>query len=146
MLWLPPDSPKPTRAQGVFVSDAEIELVTRHWKQQREPRYDLSILEEKERGQARDDGDDEIDDDRYEEAVEIVTRAGQASVSMLQRKMTIGFARAGRLIDIMEQNGVIGPSQGPGKMRDVYGLARTREGAERTHEDERRPKERSDYG
>ena len=121
MLWLPPDSPKPARAQGVFVSDAEIDLVTRHWKQQREPRYDLSILEEKERGQARDDGDDEIDDDRYEEAVEIVTRAGQASVSMLQRKMTIGFARAGRLIDIMERNGVIGPSQGPGKMRDVYG-------------------------
>ena len=121
MLWLPPDSPKPTRAQGVFVSDGEIELVTRHWKQQRAPRYDLSILEDKERAQVRDDGGDEIDDDRYEEAVEIVTRAGQASVSMLQRKMTIGFARAGRLIDLMERNGVIGPSQGPGKMREVYG-------------------------
>ena len=53
--------------------------------------------------------------------MEIVQRAGQASVSMLQRKMTIGFARAGRLIDVMEQHGVIGPSQGPGKMRDVYG-------------------------
>jgi S-DNA-T family DNA segregation ATPase FtsK/SpoIIIE len=124
MLWLPPDSPKPTRAQGVFVSDPEIELVTRHWKQQREPRYDLSILEDKERARAREDGGDEIDDDRYEEAVEIVQRAGQASVSMLQRKMTIGFARAGRLIDIMEQNGVIGPSQGPGKMREVYGMAK----------------------
>jgi S-DNA-T family DNA segregation ATPase FtsK/SpoIIIE len=124
MLWLPPDSPKPTRAQGVFVSDPEIELVTRHWKQQREPRYDLSILEDKERARARENGGDEIDDDRYEEAVEIVQRAGQASVSMLQRKMTIGFARAGRLIDIMEQNGVIGPSQGPGKMRDVYGMAK----------------------
>jgi S-DNA-T family DNA segregation ATPase FtsK/SpoIIIE len=124
MLWLPPDSPKPTRAQGVFVSDPEIELVTRHWKQQREPRYDLSILEDKERARAREDGGDEIDDDRYEEAVEIVQRAGQASVSMLQRKMTIGFARAGRLIDIMEQHGVIGPSQGPGKMREVYGMAK----------------------
>jgi len=45
-------------------------------------------------------------------------------VSMLQRKMTIGFARAGRLIDVMEQNGVIGPSQGPGKMREVYGMAK----------------------
>ena len=124
MLWLPPDSPKPTRAQGVFVSDAEIELVTRHWKQQREPRYDLSILEEKERARVRDDGGEDIEDDRYEEAVEIVQRAGQASVSMLQRKMTIGFARAGRLIDMMEQHGVIGPSQGPGKMRDVYGMAK----------------------
>ena len=124
MLWLPPDSPKPTRAQGVFVSDGEIELVTRHWKQQREPRYDLSILEDKERAHVRDDGGDDIEDERYEEAVEIVQRAGQASVSMFQRKMTIGFARAGRLIDMMEQHGVIGPSQGPGKMREVYGMAR----------------------
>src|SRR5438270_612076 len=124
MLWLPPDSPKPTRAQGVFVSDGEIELVTRHWKQQREPRYDLSILEDKEPAHVRDDGGGAIEDERYEGAVEIVQRAGQASVSMLQRKMTIGFARAGRLIDMMEQHGVIGPSQGPGKMREVYGMAR----------------------
>src|SRR5437773_3986706 len=111
MLWLAPDAAKPVRAQGAFVSDAEIEQVIRHWRQQREAHYDLSIIEDKERARVRDDGGDEIDDDRYEEAVEIVQRAGQASVSMLQRKMTIGFARAGRLIDIMEQNGVIGPSQ-----------------------------------
>ena len=124
MLWLAPDSAKPVRAQGAFVSDAEIEQVIRHWRSQREAHYDLSIIEDKERARARDDGGDEIDDDRYEEAVEIVQRAGQASVSMLQRKMTIGFARAGRLIDIMEQNGVIGPSQGPGKMREVYGMAK----------------------
>lgn len=124
MLWLAPDAAKPVRAQGAFVSDAEIEQVIRHWKQQREPRYDLSIVEDKERARVREDGGDEIDDDRYEEAVEIVQRAGQASVSMLQRKMTIGFARAGRLVDVMEQNGVIGPSQGPGKMREVYGMAK----------------------
>jgi S-DNA-T family DNA segregation ATPase FtsK/SpoIIIE len=124
MLWLAPDAAKPVRAQGAFVSDAEIEQVIRHWRQQREAHYDLSIIEDKERARAREDGGDEIDDDRYEEAVEIVQRAGQASVSMLQRKMTIGFARAGRLIDIMEQNGVIGPSQGPGKMREVYGMAK----------------------
>jgi len=130
MLWLAPDAAKPARAQGAFVSDAEIEQVIRHWRQQREAHYDLSIIEDKERARAREDGGDEIDDDRYEEAVEIVQRAGQASVSMLQRKMTIGFARAGRLIDIMEQNGVIGPSQGPGKMREVYGLARNEGGRE----------------
>jgi S-DNA-T family DNA segregation ATPase FtsK/SpoIIIE len=124
MLWLAPDAAKPVRAQGAFVSDAEIEQVIRHWRQQREAEYDLSILEDKERARVREDGGDEIDDDRYEEAVAIVQRAGQASVSMLQRKMTIGFARAGRLIDIMEQNGVIGPSQGPGKMREVYGMAK----------------------
>ena len=124
MLWLAPDAAKPVRAQGAFVSDAEIEQVIRHWRQQREAHYDMSIVEDKERARVREDGGDEIDDDRYEEAVEIVQRAGQASVSMLQRKMTIGFARAGRLIDIMEQNGVIGPSQGPGKMREVYGMAK----------------------
>ncbi len=125
MLWLAPDAAKPVRAQGAFVSDAEIEQIIRHWRQQREARYDLSILEDKDRPRIREEGGgDEIDDDRYEEAVEIVQRAGQASVSMLQRKMTIGFARAGRLIDIMEQNGVIGPSQGPGKMREVYGMAK----------------------
>src|SRR3989442_2542044 len=109
MLWLPPDVAKPVRAQGVFVSDRELDLVVRHWKQQRQPHYDMTIVEDKERARAREDGGDEIDDDRYEEAVEIVQRAGQASVSMLQRKMTIGFARGGRLIDVMEQNGIIGP-------------------------------------
>ena len=131
MLVLPPDVPKPIRAQGVFVSDREIEAVTRHWKIQRDPRYKLEILESQDRARQREDGGDpEIDDDRYEEAVDIVTRAGQASVSMLQRKMTIGFARAGRLIDIMEQEGVIGPSVGPGKMRQVYGTRSQAAGAE----------------
>ena len=126
MLVLPPDVPKPIRAQGVYVSDREIETVTRHWKQQRDPKYKLEILEDQDRAKQREDGgDSDIEDDRYEEAVEIVRRAGQASVSMLQRKMTIGFARAGRLIDIMEQEGVIGPSVGPGKMRQVYGARPT---------------------
>ncbi|MBU6423153.1 MAG: DNA translocase FtsK [Chloroflexi bacterium] len=123
MLVLPPDVPKPLRAQGVFVSDVEMERVTRHWKAQRSPRYDLAILEAQEASRMRDDDSDEMDDDRYDEAVEIVQRAGQASVSMLQRKMTIGFARAGRLVDLMERRGVIGPAQGPGKMREVYGAA-----------------------
>jgi len=122
MLVLPPDIAKPIRAQGVYVSDREIEAVTRHWKKQREPKYKLEILEDQDRAKQREDGgDSDIEDDRYEEAVDIVRRAGQASVSMLQRKMTIGFARAGRLVDIMEQEGVIGPSVGPGKMRQVYG-------------------------
>jgi len=121
MLVLPPDIAKPIRAQGVYVSDREIEAVTRHWRIQRDPRYKLEILEDEDRVRQREDGgDSSIEDNRYEEAVDIVQRAGQASVSMLQRKMTIGFARAGRLIDLMEQEGVIGPSVGPGKMRQVY--------------------------
>src|SRR5204862_251382 len=73
MLWLAPDAAKPVRAQGAFVSDAEIEQVIRHWRQQREAHYDLSIVEDKERARVRDDGGDEIDDDRYEEYLDLET-------------------------------------------------------------------------
>jgi len=125
MLVLRPDLAAPIRAQGVFVSDNEIQAISHHWTLQSGIRYDRNekVVEGPDRLTRRQADGDAIDDDRYEEAVEIVTRAGQASVSMLQRKMTIGFARAGRLIDIMEQNGVIGPPRGPGKMREVYGGA-----------------------
>ncbi len=125
MLVLPPDKAKPIRAQGVYVSDRDIGAVSAHWKAQGGLDPHPEVLEDPDKGAGwRDDGGDgDIDDARYEEAVEIVKRAGQASVSMLQRKMTVGFARAGRLIDVMEQHGVIGPAQGPGKMREVYGGA-----------------------
>ena len=125
MLVLRPDLAKPIRAQGVFISDKEIASITRHWAVQAGTSYDRhnEVLEGEDKLVRRDGSSgDEIDDDRYDEAVEIVRRAGQASVSMLQRKMTVGFARAGRLIDVMEQHGVIGPAMGPGKMRDVYGV------------------------
>lgn len=148
MLALRPDLAAPIRAQGVFVSDKEIAELTLHWTRQAGRGYDrhAGVVEGEDKLARFREGDgDEMEDDRYDEAVEIIQRAGQASVSMLQRKMTVGFARAGRLIDIMERNGVIGPSVGPGKMREVYPLARTSPGAKRTGEDERRGEERSDY-
>jgi len=126
MLALRPDLAAPIRAQGVFVSDKEIAELTVHWTRQAGRGYDrhASVVEGEDKLARFREGDgDDMEDDRYDEAVEIVQRAGQASVSMLQRKMTVGFARAGRLIDIMERNGVIGPSVGPGKMREVYGTA-----------------------
>jgi len=133
MLVLRPDLASPIRAQGVFVSDREISELTRHWLLQSGHAYDRHevVTQGEDRlVRSRDDGgDDAIDDDRYDEALEIVRRAGQASVSMLQRKMTIGFARAGRLIDLMEQHGEIGPNLGPGKMREVYGSAAPRKTA-----------------
>ena len=125
MLVLRPDLAKPIRAQGVFISDKEIASIAGHWIAQAGTGYDRhNEVSEGEDKLVRRDGSsgDEIDDDRYDEAVEIIRRAGQASVSMLQRKMTVGFARAGRLIDVMEQHGVIGPAMGPGKMREVYGV------------------------
>src|SRR5207248_3708173 len=132
MLVLRPDLAKPIRAQGVFVSDNEISAISHHWTTQAGLRYDRSdkVVEGPDRLTRRDmDGDEPAEDDRYGEAVDIVMNERKASVSMLQRKMTIGFARAGRLIDMMERQGVIGPSQGAGKMRDVYGMAKAQGGA-----------------
>ncbi len=126
MLVLRPDLAKPIRAQGVYVSDHEIQLISRHWTLQGGTSYDrhAKVLEGPDRLTRRESEGEDIDDERYEEAVEIIHHEGKASVSMLQRKMTIGFARAGRLIDIMERNGVVGPDRGPGKFREVYGSAR----------------------
>ena len=123
MLVLRPDLAKPIRAQGVFVSDNEIHDITHHWIQQSGLRYDRKekVTEGPDRLTRREMDGDEPDDDRYPEAVEIVMSEGKASVSMLQRKMTIGFARAGRLVDQMERRGVVGPDRGPGKFREVYG-------------------------
>jgi S-DNA-T family DNA segregation ATPase FtsK/SpoIIIE len=125
MLVLRPDLAKPIRAQGVFVSDNEISEIGHHWIQQSGLRYDRheKIVEGPDRLTRRQMEGDDPEDDRYDEAVEIVTSEGKASVSMLQRKMTIGFARAGRLIDQMEQRGVVGPDRGPGKFREVYGIS-----------------------
>jgi DNA segregation ATPase FtsK/SpoIIIE, S-DNA-T family len=126
MLVLRPDLAKPIRAQGVYVSDQEIQLISRHWTLQGGTSYDrhAKVLEGPDRLTRRESEGEDIDDERYEEAVEIIHHEGKASVSMLQRKMTIGFARAGRLIDIMERNGVVGPDRGPGKFREVYGSNR----------------------
>ena len=137
MLVLRPDLANPIRAQGVYVSDKEIAELVQHWIRQSGRAYDrhAAVVQGEDRLTRSRDGDGEdIDDDRYDEALEIVRRAGQASVSMLQRKMTIGFARAGRLIDIMERNGAIGPSVGPGKMREVYGAPPPRRDADGTEE------------
>ncbi len=130
MLVLRPDLAKPIRAQGVFVSDNEISAISHHWTAQSGLRYDRheKVVEGPDRLTRREMDGDDPDDDRYEEAVEIILSEGKASVSMLQRKMTIGFARAGRLIDIMERRGVIGPDRGPGKFREVYGAAPEGEG------------------
>ncbi len=126
MLVLRPDLAKPIRAQGVFVSDQEIHLISQHWTKQSGTAYDrhMKVIEGPDRLTRREADSDDIEDERYEEAVEIVMHEGKASVSMLQRKMTIGFARAGRLVDVMERNGVVGPDRGPGKFREVYGAAR----------------------
>lgn len=113
MLFLPIDANKPLRVQGCYVSEKEIEDVCHFWRQQEKPHYVLNpvqiAIEEKE-GKMRDEEDS---DPLWEDAVRFVVDRGQASTSMLQRKFSIGFQRASRILDLMEERGVVGPRDGP---------------------------------
>jgi S-DNA-T family DNA segregation ATPase FtsK/SpoIIIE len=112
MLYLPIDASKPMRIQGCFISEADISAIVDHWKQQEEPSYLLTPVETE--GTSSNGVDENGDDDPlYMEAVRLVVSAGQASTSMLQRKFKIGYQRAARLVDMMEQRGVVGPMDGP---------------------------------
>ncbi|MFF2908619.1 DNA translocase FtsK 4TM domain-containing protein [Paenibacillus sp. NPDC057934] len=115
MLFMPMGSSKPIRVQGAFMSDQEVETIVQYVSSQGEATYDESIVPE-----IDDIGgqEDEPQDELYEQAVQIVLEAKQASVSLLQRRMRVGYTRAARLIDSMEARGVIGPYEGS-KPREV---------------------------
>ncbi len=110
LLFLRPGTAKPIRAQGAYLSDAEIEQVTNFLKQQRTPSYDERFLEKARQpeGVAAAGERDEL----YEMAKQIVLDAGQASTSLLQRRLRLGYGRAARILDLMEQEGLVGPPQG----------------------------------
>ncbi len=152
MLYLSGDSPAPQRLQGVFVSDEEIDNITRYWKTQ-----SVGIKPAPVRGMAplsmdpsssprkmtpsavngapdalngvggqasfldEDDDDDEMEmeDELYGEAVELVQKLNKASVSLLQRRLRIGYTRASRLVDKMEEQGIVGPQESGSKPREV---------------------------
>jgi len=114
MLFLEPGTEKPIRAQGTLVSDSEIERVTNFIKAQREPEYNEEILRIQKKQTFKVFEKDEV----YDEAVRLILNNKQASVSMLQRKLGLGYTRAARLIDMMEENGIVGPYQGS-KPRDI---------------------------
>lgn len=120
MLYLSTEFPQPKRVQGVFISDKEIRGVTDFLKREGEAEYDESILSFKpgRSGVSTSGGDGEIDDDMFEEAKELVVQTGKASASLLQRRLRVGYARAARLLDLLEEQGVIGPADGA-KPRDV---------------------------
>ena len=116
MLYVPSGISKPMRVQGAWVSDDEVESVVNYIKSRHENGYDEDVMEHMNRSTTpeaeRDDAIDDEHDDRLEEAVEIVIDAGQASISMLQRKMRVGYARAGRLIDEMCRRGIVSEADG----------------------------------
>jgi len=162
MLYMSGDAPAALRLQGVYVSDQEIQNITRYWKSQitaddvaarpinalvvdntvAEP--SRSVVEGNERAQAQqafwdtdmkqgsggngsgtsreDDVSDDQEDVLYEEAVEMVRRLGKASVSLLQRRLRIGYTRSARLIDRMEEEGIVGPAVEGAKPREVLPL------------------------
>lgn len=119
MLFISNGISKPKRVQGCFVSDAEIEDLNKFLRNNSIAQYDDSILTFRSpKSGAGFGGEGAGDDDLYEEAADTVMTAGKASASLLQRRLRIGYARAARLLDILEQNGVIGPADGA-KPRDI---------------------------
>jgi len=119
MLFIGNGLSKPKRVQGCFVSDKEINELVTFLKKQGEAEYDESILSYRpQKAVGGRDSGGSIDDDLYDEAVAVVTNSGQASASLLQRRLRVGYARAARLLDLMEQEGVVGPANGA-KPRDI---------------------------
>ena len=114
MLLLTASSSNPQRIQGPWVSEEEVRAVVAHWIRQR-PMEIVAGIEEvvgAEGPRAGSGGGDDDDDELLEQAMELVVRSQLGSTSMLQRKLRVGFARAGRLMDLMERRGVVGPSEG----------------------------------
>jgi len=120
MLFLPPGTSRLQRLHGAFVSDAEVQRVVDFLKKQGKPVYDKSIMAMKPGDDKATEDDDEPIDDRYDDAVALVAEAKQASISMVQRRLRIGYNRAARIIEKMEQEGIVGPSDGTSKPREVF--------------------------
>jgi S-DNA-T family DNA segregation ATPase FtsK/SpoIIIE len=121
MLYQPIDAPRAVRLQGVLVTDPEIEAVARHWRAQGGPQYRPEITAPRRDGKpggrpGEDEGDDA--DALLTQAVDIVRRSDKASASLLQRRLRIGYARAARILDQMEDRGIVGPADGS-RFREV---------------------------
>jgi S-DNA-T family DNA segregation ATPase FtsK/SpoIIIE len=119
MLFMPPGVGRLTRIHGAYISEEETKKVTDFLRNQKKPEYDPGVLSGIARG--KDSGEEDMElDEKYDDALEVVFKTGQASISMLQRKLRVGYNRAARMIEAMEKEGIVGPSDGV-RPRDVYG-------------------------
>jgi DNA segregation ATPase FtsK/SpoIIIE, S-DNA-T family len=123
MLFLPPGTGKLQRIHGAFVSENEVQRITQFWRDQELPEDPLVARVNFEDPDKSDEISEDDLDEKYQEAIALVMETRQASISMLQRRLRVGYNRAARMIEIMEQQGVVGPSDGV-KPREVYGSGR----------------------
>jgi S-DNA-T family DNA segregation ATPase FtsK/SpoIIIE len=115
MLFLPPGSARLTRIHGAYVSEQEIARLTSYLRKTGKPAYDDTVGKTE---RAADTAELTERDELFDEAARFILQSGQASTSMLQRRFRIGFSRVGRLIDMMERDGIIGPADGS-KPREI---------------------------
>ena len=116
MLFLPPGTAKLHRIHGDYISESELVQITKFLRSQAKPEYDEEVTEAAAADAVADE--EQEYDERYDDAVALVTKTGQASISMVQRHLRVGYNRAARMIEVMEKEGVIGPSDGV-KPREV---------------------------
>ncbi len=120
MLFLPPGTSNLERIHGAYVSEAEIMKVVEFLRAQGEPDYDLSVVEPgPEEASEEGGGSGDFYDEKYDEAVEIVTSTGQASISGLQRRLRVGYNRAARMIEQMERDGIVTPTDTMGRRQVI---------------------------
>jgi len=119
MLFMPPGVARLTRIHGAYIADEEVKRVTDFLREQMKPEYDETIQAEVTREEETEIYETQLDE-KYDQAVALVIQTRQASISMLQRKLRVGYNRAARMIEAMESEGIVGPSDGV-KPRDVYG-------------------------
>ena len=116
MLFLPPGTGRLQRIHGAYISETEMTRIIDFIKQQKAPEYDPEVVET--RAKEEKEGGEQEYDEHYDTAVALVTKTGQASISMIQRHLRVGYNRAARIVDVMEQEGVVGPADGA-KPREV---------------------------
>ena len=141
ILFINSNLPKPKRLQGAFISDEETKRVCQFLREQREVVYDSEVVSQQVslsggRGQLLESFDSaEADDELFNQAIEVVVQAGKASTSLLQRRLRVGYARAARLIESLEEQGIVGPADGS-RPREVLKTSAGAEGEDSDPEDE----------